>query len=75
VCELKNLDGLPEILTASHISEYLKISRRRVYELLKMSPDHGGIPNFDIGHSKRVEKSDFIQWIHSKKQEKKAQFN
>lgn len=64
------MDSLPEILTARHISDYLCISRRRVYELFQLKPAVGGIPNFDIGASKRVEKQDFIDWIEERKREK-----
>lgn len=60
------LDELPEIITAQHIADYLRISRRRVYELFKIHPDHGGILNFDIGFSKRVKKEDLIKWIDGK---------
>lgn len=60
------LDELPEIITAQHIADYLKISRRRVYELFKLHPDHGGIRNFDIGFSKRVRKEDLVKWIDNK---------
>ena len=61
---------LPEILTAQHIATYLGISRRRVYELFQLKPNYGGIPSFDIGGSKRVEKKDFIKWIEARKGEK-----
>lgn len=64
------LESLPDIITAQHIADYLTISRRRVYELLILNPTHGGIPNFDIGASKRVKKADFIRWIEERKQEK-----
>ena len=50
------MDELPEILTAKHISTYLGISLRVVYELFQKVQKYGGIPNFDIGASKRVEK-------------------
>lgn len=56
-------DSLPDTLTAKHISDFLGISRRRVYELFQIQVDNGGIPHFSIGTSKRVEKSDFKQWI------------
>lgn len=56
-------DSLPDTLTAQHIAEFLSISRRRVYELFQIQVEHGGIPHFSIGTSKRVEKSDFQQWI------------
>lgn len=64
------MNDLPEILTAQHIATYLGISRRRVYELFQTTPKHGGIPNFDIGASKRVEKKDFLNWIEARKGEK-----
>lgn len=64
------LDHLPEILTALNIANYLSISRRRVYELFQLKPEAGGIPNFEIGLSKRVEKGDFLKWIADRKREK-----
>jgi excisionase family DNA binding protein len=63
-------EEMPEILTAQHIATYLKISRRRVYELLQLKPEYGGIPSFDIGASKRVDKNDFFQWIEAQKRRK-----
>ena len=64
------MNDLPEILTAQLIANYLGISRRRVYELFQIVPNAGGIPNFEIGLSKRVEKEDFLRWIGERKQEK-----
>lgn len=63
-------ESLPDTLTAQHISQFLGISRRRVYELFQIHPDFGGIPNFEIGASKRVEKTDFKIWITLKKENK-----
>jgi excisionase family DNA binding protein len=67
---MSGLDQLPDILTAKHIAEYLSLSRKRVYELFQIIPTAGGIPNFDIGASKRVDKQEFIKWIDDRKQEK-----
>jgi hypothetical protein len=64
------IEDLPDILTAQHISDFLCISRTRVYELFQRIPAAGGIPNFDIGLSKRVERQDFLNWIQARKQEK-----
>lgn len=64
------MDELPEILNAKHIATYLGLSRRRVYELFQIKPGSGGIPSFDIGNSKRVEKKDFIKWIDDRKKAK-----
>lgn len=63
-------DSLPEILTAQHIADYLTISRRRVYELFQATEAAGGIANFDIGGSKRVDREDFKNWIEARKKEK-----
>ena len=68
--KLEKLDDLPDILIAQHIADYLRISRRFVYVLLQMRPEAGGIPNFEIGSSKRVSKCDFIDWIEVRKTEK-----
>ena len=68
------LNSLPEVLTAKNIADYLGISRRRVYELFKQNPTYGGIPNFEIGNSKRVQKEDFVAWVIARKEEKKKQF-
>ncbi|WP_251027906.1 helix-turn-helix domain-containing protein [Bacillus sp. ISL-41] len=61
--EYSTWESLPDTLTAMHISQFLGISRRRVYELLQIRTDKGGIPHFRIGASKRVEKEDFRQWV------------
>ena len=61
-------ESLPDTLTAQQISQFLIISRRRVYELFKIHEDHGGIPNLKIGASKRVDKADFKQWITQRKE-------
>jgi hypothetical protein len=66
----KTIEDYPEILTAQNIADYLGISRRRVYELFQLPEAHGGIRNFDIGISKRVDKQDFVNWIDTRKNEK-----
>ena len=65
-----SINELPEIITAQHISDYLGISRGKVYTLFQIKPAAGGIPNFDIGNSKKVEKKDFLAWIEARKKEK-----
>lgn len=63
------LKALPEILNAQNIAEYLGISRKRVYELFHINSSNGGIPNFSIGATRRVDKVDFIKWIEQLKVE------
>ncbi|RUS42056.1 helix-turn-helix domain-containing protein [Cohnella sp. AR92] len=58
---------MPNILTAQDIADFLRISRKRVYELMQLSPSHGGIPCFSVGKSRRVERSDFEKWLASRK--------
>jgi excisionase family DNA binding protein len=65
--EYITLESLPDILEVKYIAQYLRISKRRVYELCHLSPKHGGIPNFSIGASIRVDKEDFKQWLEQKK--------
>lgn len=70
----KGHGNLPDVLTAGQIADYLSVSRQAVYELLQINPEYGGIPNFAIGKSKRVEKRDFIKWIESQKSERTKRF-
>ena len=70
--EFTTWESLPETLTAKHISLFLGISRKRVYELMQLHVEYGGIPNFEIGISKRVEKADLKQWIMQKKEKKQG---
>ncbi|MBT2744475.1 helix-turn-helix domain-containing protein [Bacillus sp. ISL-77] len=63
-------ESLPETLTAAHIAQFFGISRKTVYELFKLNKEHGGIPNFEIGASKRVEKADLKMWVAIQKQKK-----
>lgn len=61
------IEDLPQMLTAQHIADYLIIARNTVYDLFKLPPDRGGIPNFNIGKSRRVMKSDLVSWIQSQR--------
>ncbi|WP_239672899.1 helix-turn-helix domain-containing protein [Mangrovibacillus cuniculi] len=63
-------DDLPDVLTARHIAEFLELSRSTIYELFNEKEEHRGIPNFAIGSSKRVLKSDLREWISSQKENK-----
>jgi hypothetical protein len=63
------IEELPQVLTAQHIADYLTLARNTVYELFKLPPDRGGIPNFNVGKSRRVVKSDFIGWIQAQRQQ------
>lgn len=68
--KLVTWESLPDTLTAQHIADFLQISRRRVYELFQLHKEYGGIPNFEIGISKRADKLDFEKWLIQRKVEK-----
>jgi len=62
------MNDLPNILTAQDIAKYLRVSPKVVYELMGISPAHGGIPSFRVGRrGKRVEKADFLRWLAERK--------
>jgi excisionase family DNA binding protein len=63
-------DSLPEALTAQQISNFLKISRKSVYELFRIPAEQGGIPYFQVGGTKKTDKEDLKHWITKMKQEK-----
>ncbi|MDM5220821.1 helix-turn-helix domain-containing protein [Peribacillus sp. NJ11] len=57
----KNLEEYPVVLTASHISEILLISKPTAYEIM----EDKSFPLIKIGQrSKRVFRNDFIEWLH-----------
>lgn len=51
-------NNLPDILTAQDIADYLKISRRRVYEIMELKD----FPLIRIGLTKRVPRDGFLTW-------------
>lgn len=60
---------LPYELTAAHISQFLGLSRKRIYALFQLHQNQDGIPNYTIAASKRVDKDDLKKWIEQKKKE------
>ncbi|MBB6692340.1 helix-turn-helix domain-containing protein [Cohnella xylanilytica] len=59
-------DGTSELLTPQDIADYLQKSRRRVYDLLRLEPQFGGIPSFKVGSGRRVRRDDFLKWLESR---------
>ena len=57
------LDDMRDILTPAMIAKYLGIGRGRVYEYLRTSPQHGGLPHFMTGAHMRIRKADFLKWL------------
>lgn len=55
-------ESLPDVLAAQDIADIFSLSRRRVYELLELKQEHGGIPSYRIGASVRADKEDVKLW-------------
>lgn len=66
--DYRALDDLPDIITADILANFLHLSKRRVYELMDINPEYGGIPKVQIGRSKRVFKPDFIKWLDQRRE-------
>ncbi len=66
---MHKLENLPDVLTAEALSQFLSLSKRRVYELMALKADAGGIPCMKIGRNKRVLKADFVNWMNKTKEE------
>lgn len=69
---MRATENLPDVLTAGEISLYMGISKGRIYELMRINTEAGGIPTIKIGRNKRVLKSDLIQWLDSMKEASKS---
>lgn len=69
-----SVDELPDVLVAEDIAKVERISRRRVYELFNLSEKNGGIANYPIGFSKRVDKADYLRWREARKAEYRNRF-
>lgn len=64
---MNKFEELPDVLTAEMLSKFLSLSKRRIYELMDINPIAGGIPCLIIGRSKRVLKTDLIEWLENQR--------
>ncbi|KHL95373.1 hypothetical protein QW71_12990 [Paenibacillus sp. IHB B 3415] len=61
---------LPPHLTAKQISEFTSLSKRKVYVLMSISPEVGGIPSFKVGpKSILADRDEFLDWWEKTKRE------
>lgn len=58
-------DELPDVLTAEILAQFLSLSKRRIYELMDINVNAGGLPCLRIVRSKRVLKTDLIKWLEN----------
>jgi excisionase family DNA binding protein len=56
---MKKIEEYPMILTATDISEILRVSKPTAYELMEQKL----FPLIRIGRSKRVLRDEFFQWL------------
>jgi excisionase family DNA binding protein len=47
------------------VAETLSVSRSRIYELIRLGPDHGGIRSILIGGSRRIKKEAIEEFLAS----------
>lgn len=57
--QYKTLNDLPDILTVSHIKEYLDIGQNVAYQLI----NSGEIESFNIGRLKKIHKQSLIKYL------------
>ena len=63
-------EDLPDVITPYIMATYAHIGRSRIYELMDILPEAGGIPSFNVGSTKLAAKEDFLAWIEDRKAEK-----
>lgn len=59
------IEDLPDVLNAYEISLFMGLSKNKIYELMRINPNAGGIPTLRIGRNVRVLKADLIEWLNS----------
>lgn len=67
---MNKLEDLPDVLTADMVATFLSLCKRRVYDLMDLKEEVGGIPCLKIGRSKRILKTDLIEWMKKAKEER-----
>ncbi|MFJ5761668.1 DNA-binding protein [Neobacillus sp. NPDC093182] len=58
-----NIDDFPLFLNAKNISEIMRVSLRKAYEIMEYSD----FPLIKIGRCKRVEREGFFEWLEQQK--------
>jgi excisionase family DNA binding protein len=57
--KVTSLENLPDIMSPQQAADYVGIARQRVYDLCQF----GEIKSFTIGASRKIMKSDLLDWI------------
>ena len=59
---------MAQLMTVEELAEYLRITKRTIYRLLK----RGKIPAVQVGHKWRFDKETIDNWLHPKMESEKA---
>lgn len=51
------------LITVAEIAKELRVHRQRVYEWLNTPASQGGLPHYQFGSTKRVDREVFNQWL------------
>lgn len=54
---------MDSLMTIEQLKEFLKISRSKAYELVKLK----GFPTIKIGKCIRINKDELLKWLHNQK--------
>jgi excisionase family DNA binding protein len=57
--KITSLDKLPDIMSPQQVADYVGIARQRVYDFCQ----YGEIKSFTIGASRKIRKTDLLEWI------------
>lgn len=58
---------LPDICTPQICADFLGISRGRIYEYCQLAPEANGLPSYQIGGSRKIDKKDLLEWKERQK--------
>lgn len=61
-------EDLPDVCSPQVCADFLGISRGRVYEYCQLAPEANGIPSYNIGGSRKIDKADLLRWKEAQKQ-------
>ncbi|MCK4354257.1 MAG: helix-turn-helix domain-containing protein, partial [Dehalococcoidia bacterium] len=59
---------MAQLMTVEELAEYLRITKRTIYRLLKK----GNIPAVKVGHKWRFDKETIDNWLHPKMESEKV---
>ncbi|WP_059050026.1 helix-turn-helix domain-containing protein [Paenibacillus senegalimassiliensis] len=65
--KITKVEDLPDVCSPQVVADFLGLSRDTVYELCQLSIDHGGLPSYTIGASRKIDLDDLLKWKENQK--------